>query len=107
MTTLVNSVFVSDGGGGLHVYDINNGSTLMYYKCGVINPHCLSILRNDYIFTAENSPIIQVWQINSQEKLNSVRMACPGTIGTLNISPDYCYIAVTSEEKLLMWQVRT
>lgn len=105
MGEIIDTVFASDTFGNITVWDLKNGTTLINYKSNAINPKCLDILGNDYILAVERGPLINVWPINSQEKLQHLRLVCPGVINVFSISPDNCYIAVALENKLLIWQV--
>lgn len=99
------TVFATDTFGNISVWDLRRGTNLMNYKSGAINSRCLSILQNAYVLAAEKGPLIYAWPINSQEKLQSVRMVCPGVIGCCTTGPDGLFIAASVEDKLLIWQV--
>jgi hypothetical protein len=104
MTTKVDTIFASDAFGNINVFDLRVGTTLMHYKSNAIPAKCLDVLQ-DYVIAAEKGPLIYAWPLNSQEKLQTVRMVCPGVVGCCAVSPDELYIAVSTSEKLLIWQV--
>lgn len=105
MNGITDTIFTSDTFGNITVWDLKCGTNLMTYKSGVLNQRCLEILKNDYVLAAEKGPLIYAWSINSQEKIQEIRMACPGIISCFVLSPDGLYIAVSIENKLLVWQV--
>lgn len=107
MAKISDIIFATDTFSNINVWDLRRGTNLMNYKSGAINSGCLSVLQNDYVLAAEKGPLIYAWPINSQEKLHSIRMVCPGAVGSCLVSPDGLYIATSVNEKLLIWQVMT
>lgn len=105
MAEINDVIFTSDTFGNMNVWDLKSGTTLMTYKSTAINARCMDILNNDYVLAVQKGPLILAWPINSQEKVQHIKMLCPGEIGCFSISPDGLYIAVSIENKLLIWQV--
>lgn len=105
MNTITDAIFATNTINNIRVLDLKCGTELMHYNSGVIKPKCLNIMQNDYVLAAEEGPLIYAWPINSSEKLQSIRMLCPGKIGCFSLSPDGLYIAVSVDNKLLLWQV--
>ena len=106
MTSKVDTIFATDAFGNINVFDLRVGTALMHYKSNAIPSKCLNVLK-DHVVAAEKGPLIYAWPINSQEKLQAVRMVCPGVVGCCAVSPDELYIAVSTAEKLLIWQVKS
>lgn len=105
MNTITDAIFATNTTSNIRVLDLKCGTELMHYNSGVIKPKCLHIMQNDYVLAAEEGPLIHAWPLNSSEKLQSTRMLCPGKIGCFSLSPDGLYIAVSVDNKLLLWQV--
>lgn len=106
MSEISDVIFTSDTFGNMNVWDLRSGTTLMTYKSTSINPRCMDILNNDYVLAGQKNPLILAWPINSQEKVQNIRMLCPGVIGCFSVSPDGLFIAVSIESKLMIWQVK-
>ncbi|XP_075220123.1 WD repeat-containing protein 18 [Lycorma delicatula] len=103
-------LFTSSSGDSVvsvNVWDSKTGTSLMSYRGGgVINPNGLSMLGSDYLIAVEKSkPLLQVWPINSQQPIQSPRLLCPGKVSVMACSPDGCYIALSVDEKLHVYQV--
>ncbi|KAG8227108.1 hypothetical protein J437_LFUL001651 [Ladona fulva] len=110
MSDLREVAITSDSSGQLWnacVWDPFVGTTLMTYKGGVSNSHCLSFIGRDFLISGDAvKPLLHVWALNRQEQIQ-VRMVCPGKVGALAISPDGSYCVCGIEEKLHVWQVAT
>lgn len=106
MNTVTDTIFASDTFSNITVWDLKCGTSLMNYKSGIINYRCLEVLQNDYVLGVEKGPLIYAWPLNSQEKIQEIRMVCPGLINCFAVSLDGLYIAVSIENKLLIWQVK-
>ncbi|XP_065221153.1 WD repeat-containing protein 18 [Planococcus citri] len=107
MAEINDVIFTSDTFGNMNVWDLKSGTTLMTYKSSAINARCMDVLNNDYVLAVQKGPLILAWPINSQEKIQHIKMLCPGEVGCFSVSPDGLYIAVSIENKLLIWQFAT
>lgn len=105
MTTKVDTIFATDSSGNINVFDLRVGTVLMHYKSSAIPSKCLSVL-HDYVVAPECGPLVYVWLLNSQEKVQTIRMVCPGKVGCCAVSPDELYIAISTGLNLHLWQVQ-
>lgn len=112
MTTVTEVVISSDSSGQMWntcVWDPSTGTSLMTYKGGGVSaPRCLSLVGNDYLFSAEASkPLLHAWALNSQEEahLANGKMVCSGCVNALSVSPDGNYCIAGIAEKLHVWQI--
>lgn len=79
---------------------------MTYKGGGVVSPHGISLIKNDFIVTANNTkPLIHVWPINSQEQVPGVRFVAPGKVLALTTSPDGNFLVAGVQEILHIWHI--
>lgn len=69
--------------------------------------HALDLINNEFIITADNSkPLIHIWPVNSQEKLQGSIVA-PGKVTALAVSPDSNYMVFAVGTSIFVRQICT
>ncbi|XP_070410503.1 WD repeat-containing protein 18 [Nothobranchius furzeri] len=89
------------------VFDLHSGSSLLSYRGGNSSARSLSVLRGDFLLSAQLSKnFINVWEIQRKDQLQQ-KIVCPGVVTCLTASPDGAFLAVGVAEAVYLWEVCT
>lgn len=89
------------------IWDPNNGTNLMMYKCGGnAEPRTLNFIGTDYLAVAEKAkPLLHIWPLNSQQTVQGMRFVLPGKATAVAFSKDGFYCVAGIDEKIFLWQI--
>jgi len=99
-------VLVSSDGAGVTVYDSETGNSLHQYKGGRTGGGTVTWLGQDWLLSAGDKPLLNVWQVNKSE-LSSVRLFSPGTVSAMAASPSGDYLVIATQENINIYLVTT
>lgn len=89
------------------IWDRDTGTSLWQYKNGNADvPHTLCLLDGAYIISADaQKPIINIWPLNSQQRVSNFRLTTPGKVKVLAVSPDSNYLVAGIDNVVYIWQL--
>ena len=99
-------VLVSSDGAGVTVYDSETGNSLHQYKGGRTGGGTVTWLGQDWLLSAGDKPLLNVWQVNRSEQA-SVRLFSPGPVSAMAASPSGLYLVIATQENLNIYLVST
>ncbi|GBN39384.1 WD repeat-containing protein 18 [Araneus ventricosus] len=91
------------------IYDANNANDIVSYKDGnTFLPKTLSLIGEDFLIGAlSNKPMLKVWTISKQRRLEVGNFVVPGIVSALAVSNcgNYCIAGI--KDQIFVWEVST